>query len=281
VRRTGETLLDRQLQCDGKRDSTSRRPPYAAGGRAGAYAAAAVQDHPADLVNIAIEELVRQRCELPAFSTLDRLVQRVRTLVHARLFRLVLKELSINDQQLLDGLLESEPPRRSMFDALKQPPPRPSLSHRDELVSHLRWLEMFGDKSHVLAGHTPAKVRHFAAEAQVLDAAELKDITEPKRYTLVLCLIHRAQIQARDDLADMFLKRAARFHAQAQQELELIRAQHRALTEELIDTLADMLSIVESNPSDAELGRQVKSAVARHGRGQRAAGRVSRDRRLQ
>jgi hypothetical protein len=127
------------------------------------------------------------------------------------------------------------------------------------------WLEIFGDKRELLTGLTPAKIRHFAAEAQVLDAAELKDVTTPKRYTLLLCLIHRAQIQARDDLAEMFLKRIARFHVQAQQELELIRARHRALTEELIDTLADMLRVVEANPSDAELGRQVKSTVARHG----------------
>jgi hypothetical protein len=208
---------------------------------------------------------VRQRYELPAFSALDRLVQRVRTLVHARLFELVLGRISNDDQHLLDGLLHAEPPQRSMFDALKQPPPRPSLSHLDKLVNHLRWLEIFGDKSELLAGLTPAKIRHFAAEAQVLDAAELKDTTSPKRYTLLLCLIRRAQIQARDDLAEMFLKRIARFHVQAQQELELIRARHRALTEELIDTLADMLRIVEANPSDAELGRQVKSTVAQHG----------------
>jgi hypothetical protein len=56
-----------------------------------------------------------------------------------------------------------------------------------------------------------------------------------------------------------------RFHTQAQQELELIRARHRVLTEELIDTLADVLRVMESNPPDAEVGRHVKSAVADHG----------------
>lgn len=35
-------------------------------------AAAEVMDNPADLINVAIEELVRQRIELPAFSTFDR-----------------------------------------------------------------------------------------------------------------------------------------------------------------------------------------------------------------
>lgn len=40
--------------------------------------AAEVMDHPADLINVAIEELVKERYELPAFSTLDRLVRRTR-----------------------------------------------------------------------------------------------------------------------------------------------------------------------------------------------------------
>jgi hypothetical protein len=40
--------------------------------------AAEVMEHPADLINVAIEELVKERHELPAFSTLDRLVGHVR-----------------------------------------------------------------------------------------------------------------------------------------------------------------------------------------------------------
>lgn len=55
---------------------------------AAVYQAAQVMDHPADLINVAIEELVRQRFELAGFSTLDRLASRVRVLVHRRLFRL-------------------------------------------------------------------------------------------------------------------------------------------------------------------------------------------------
>ena len=39
-------------------------------------------DHPADLINVAIEDLVRQRFELPAFSTLDALATHVRAAVH-------------------------------------------------------------------------------------------------------------------------------------------------------------------------------------------------------
>ena len=52
--------------------------------------AAEVRDHPADLINVAIEELVRQRYELPAFGTLDRLAGHIRSIVNTRLFKSLL-----------------------------------------------------------------------------------------------------------------------------------------------------------------------------------------------
>lgn len=52
--------------------------------------AAQIQDHPADLINVAIEELVKERYELPAFSSLDRLVGHIRTLTNRRLFKRVI-----------------------------------------------------------------------------------------------------------------------------------------------------------------------------------------------
>src|SRR4030081_1788260 len=70
--------------------------------------AAQVMDHPADLINVAIEDLVRQRFELPAFSTLDALVTHVRAVVHRRLFATVLGRLSEPQRQEPDALLESD-----------------------------------------------------------------------------------------------------------------------------------------------------------------------------
>jgi hypothetical protein len=113
-------------------------------------------------------------------------------------------------------------------------------------------------------------VRRFAAEAHALDAAELKDITPPKRYTLLLCLTHRDQVQARDDLVEMFCKRMARIQTRAQEALEQIRIQHRETTETLVATLADVLHAVEQqamdqDSGDAELGRLVRQAVVGRG----------------
>lgn len=70
-------------------------------------AAAEVMDNPADLINVAIEKLVRQRIELPAFSTLDRLSRRVRALVNGHFFAAVMERLSEAEREQLDAPQES------------------------------------------------------------------------------------------------------------------------------------------------------------------------------
>jgi len=109
------------------------------------------------------------------------------------------------------------------------------------------------------------KVRHFAAEARSLDAAELKDINAPKRCTLLLSLLSRAQVQGRDDLAALFSKRVARIETRAKDELALIRERQRETTEALVGAFADVLHVLDRDPADGEAGLLVKQAVARHG----------------
>ena len=52
-------------------------------------AAAQVKDNPADLINVALEELVRARLELPGYSTLDELAATIRTRVNEGFYDLV------------------------------------------------------------------------------------------------------------------------------------------------------------------------------------------------
>ena len=56
--------------------------------------AAQVMATPADLINVAVDHLRRHTCELPSFPTLDRMVQRVRNVVHGRLFAQVMGQLT-------------------------------------------------------------------------------------------------------------------------------------------------------------------------------------------
>ncbi|MGH2722397.1 MAG: DUF4158 domain-containing protein, partial [Actinomycetota bacterium] len=228
--------------------------------------AAEVMDDPADLINVALEELILQRMELPAFSTLDRLARGMRAAVNGRLFRAVEAGLSGADRQRLDALLETDPAtRRSPLDRLKALPRAPSLSHLRELLGQLGWLLSLGDVGGLLAGIPNAKVKHFAAQARALDAAELRDFALPKRHTLLVCLVEQAQVRARDNLAEMFLKRMATVHKRGKEELERIRAAHRQTTETLVFVLDEMLEAIEEHPDDAEAGRAVKGVAEARG----------------
>jgi hypothetical protein len=101
------------------------------------HRAAAVMDMPADLINVAIDELLKQSCELPAFSTLDRMAGHVRAQVNRRLCQEVGHQITPNLREQLDGLLERDPQTgRTDFNALKQPPKRPTLSHLKDLLDH-------------------------------------------------------------------------------------------------------------------------------------------------
>lgn len=219
------------------------------------YKAALAMDNPADLINVTIEELIKECCELPAFSTLDRLARRIRSLVNGLIFNDVMNRLTDDERTQLNQLLVPNGQKsRSDFNYLKEVPTSAKLSHLQELQTKFAWLLSIG-----------AKIKHFAAEARALDASEIQKITEPKRYTLLLCIIHRARIHAHDDLIDMFLKRIGNIHNKAKADLEAMRESHRSIMETLISVLTDVLQTTNEYQDDALLGRTIRDVLTRRG----------------
>ncbi len=81
---------------------------------------AAVKDNPADLINVALEELIRARCELPGYTTLDELAARIRAEVNSGIFQGIGQRMTSTERAQLNALLEVEPrTRRSNVDRLK------------------------------------------------------------------------------------------------------------------------------------------------------------------
>ena len=219
---------------------------------------ALVMDNPADLINVAIEELVKERYELPSFSTLDRLVGHLRNLVNQELFSQVTSQLSNEYQQRLNDLLDTHSTRRSSYNDLKKLPKKSSRNHLNDLLVHLTWLETLGDVNLFIRPLTSSKIKHFAAEAKALNASELKDITIPKRLTLLLCLIHSAQVQTRDYLVEMFLKQMKKIHNKAKEELEIIRQQNQEKTEKLVSVFTDVLQVFQEPLPDSQAVEQIQ-----------------------
>ncbi|NBM14242.1 DUF4158 domain-containing protein [Streptomyces sp. GC420] len=95
--------------------------------------AALVKNNPPDLINVALEELVRATCELPAFRTLDEMAARIRREVNEDIFATIRSRMTLQDRARLQGLLDvGGLEGKSGLNRLKKPAKRPSWSHLKE-----------------------------------------------------------------------------------------------------------------------------------------------------
>lgn len=228
--------------------------------------AAQTMDNPADLINVALETLIKERYELPGFTTVDRLARRIRTLVNRRFFLTIHQRLSAVDGTRLEALLLTDPQlHRSPYNRLKQLPKRPTLTHLQDWLTHREWLLTLGATEVPLAGLPPIKLQHFAAEAKALDVAEMRAFAPPKRVTLLLCLIQRMRTQTHDHLAEMFIKRMSALQTRAKEALEDLRTRHQEQTVELVSLLADVVTLCETPLPHEDLGHTVRNLVSAHG----------------
>ncbi len=228
--------------------------------------AAQIQDHPADLINVAIEELVKERYELPAFSSLDRLVGHIRTLTNRRLFKRVIHRLSEQQKTDLDSLLVPDAPDNpTNLNLLKSSPKSAKLTHIKELQRKFNQLMELPDAKRVLSIIATTKVTSFAAQARAMDISEFQDLKLPKRRTLLLCLLYQAQVKTRDHLVEIFLKRIGKIHNNAKKRLVELREKHLAQTESLLGVFTQVLEASSETEDYAQLGKQVQSVLKNYG----------------
>lgn len=200
--------------------------------------AARGRDDPADIVNCAIEELVRRRYELPTLSVLLRAARKARASVNRGYLSNLHQALDETARTRLQALLVVEPGQtRSPWDAVKADAPRPSPQRMKEFLEHLARLRTLGADPTVFSGIPDVKLHQFALEAQALNAAVLGNLTETKRLSLIASFIRRQIARSLDDAAEMFIRQMQRMHNRAQE--ALIR--HQAQTAEQIDALIALL----------------------------------------
>ncbi|MFI6333123.1 hypothetical protein ACIBBG_33150 [Micromonospora chersina] len=111
-------------------------------------------------------------------------------------------------------------------------------------VRHLAELEAIGPTAFWLEGILPAKIAHFAGEAQRTDASDLRKYGTAKRQALVACLFHVAKVSSRDEIATMLCKRVAAIHKKSREHLESLWEASRAESERLLGTFGGVLAVV-------------------------------------
>jgi TnpA family transposase len=225
--------------------------------------AAEVMDHPADLINVGIEELVKERYEIPAFSTLDRLVGHVRNIVNNRLFQRIAQAMTPTQQDFIDELVSME--SELTFSILRAPPKSARISHIQELQAKFEQMIAYGDARLLIATIAPAKVKSFADQAKALALTDLQEIQLTKRRALLVCLLYRAQVKTRDHLVEMFLKRVQKMHQFAKDKLVELREQNLTHTESMLEVLTEILQTSVEETDTTILGERVQSVLAAYG----------------
>ena len=206
-------------------------------------AAAQTKDNPADLINVALEELVRKGRELPGYTTLDKMVAEIRTEVNGKVFTQVASRITSAQRARLAEVLRVDPSnRRSEFDRLKTPAKAATIGKLKLRLAHLAELDALGPTEAWLQGVPPGKISHFAGEAKVTDAADFNKIGEDKRFTLLASLIHVLRTSARDEVTEMFCKRMAVIHKKGRARLEALREEHRVESERLLEVFGEVLA---------------------------------------
>ena len=191
-----------------------------------------------DLINVALEELVKERYQLPAFSALERAARDVRAVYNNKLYQSVSDALDGGEQMQLSELFYcTVGEATTLWHEVKKEPGSPKLGELQNLVERLRWLQPLQVAGSAFSAMPDVRRTNFAAQAQALDANQMKELPNAKRQTLAIALLQRRYAQTLDDIAEVFIKRMRRMHYKAKEALENYRIESQQRTDELISKL--------------------------------------------
>ena len=227
--------------------------------------AAKTKEEPTDLINIAIEELIKNSYELPAFSTIERAVNRIRVSVNRSFYRKIFDSLNEEEVNKINNLLENDEDLKSTpWNMIKREPSSPTLNHLREIVSQLSWLKEQSIAVTALQEIPYVKIKQFSLEAKALNATKMRELEPLKRYTLVASLIYIQTSATIDDVAEMFIKRMTSVNNKAKTALEQYRKDNVQTTNNLISALKDIVVAYESNVTKEEKFLAIDTLLSKH-----------------
>ncbi|MEV3927327.1 hypothetical protein [Actinomadura coerulea] len=145
----------------------------------------------------------------------------VRAEVNAGFFGLVAGRLDRAARARLVRLLVVDPvSRRSESDRLMDVAKAASLGKFKQRLALHSELDAIGPAGVWLEGVPAGKVAHFAGEARVTDAADMRKVGTDKQLTLPAGFVHTVATRVRDDVVTMICKRIAAIHKKGHDHLE-------------------------------------------------------------
>lgn len=223
-----------------------------------------IMENSADVFNAVLEKLVKNNCELPSFSMIDRWIKSKQTKINNDLFKYVSDNLSESEKQILDEILEPTDETFTKLNYIKELPKSPSLSHIKTVMDNYIYLRNLNIGQNLIGIIHSSKINNFSSQVNVLDASEVKDFSQDKRYTLMICFIYKSLIKTGDDLITMFIKRLGKIHNRGKNNLEKLLEKQRSKTENAINVFHSLLT-TSKNWNEPEFATKFNSVIEQNG----------------
>ena len=215
--------------------------------------ASRVREDLADIINIAIEELLRKRFELPGFTTLFRAARTARATVNRSYYNRISQALDPQTRARIDALFDkAEGTRQTPWDAVKTEPGQPTVKRVQRFLENAKWLKEQTVDAKAFAGIPVVKLQRLALEARGLNASHMKESKPDKRYAFAVALIHRQRARALDDASDMLIRLVQRMQNSAKEKLQLLQSAHLQQSAGLASTLRDVSLAYLRNVSETQ-----------------------------
>ncbi len=235
--------------------------------KAAALEAATKKENLADIVNVIIEELIKNNFELPTFPKLVRLSRAARVVVNNNNFTEIYNKLSVEQKKLIDIMLELEKPEDQNGEhlswfMLKQEPKKPTYKNIKEFVKYVDQLKSLWQKINIDLGSIPhARLEQLRDEAMIADVDDMKRMRSIKRYALAIILIYIKSSSAIDDLVQVFILWNRQIETQAKNNLEQYRLEQATKVDDFVALLYQiLLAVKNNNTADAQV-HAIKEAI--------------------
>ncbi len=223
--------------------------------------AARTKEDIADLINVAIEELVRQSFELPAFGTIHRAARSAKATVNRGFYRRIAERIDDPKRKLMDALFCTVDHFKTPWDALKREPGKPTRDNFRDLLNHLQELSRFILEPDIFEGVPESKLKQFALEAKSLDAARMANLEKWKRAAFTAALIRFQKARCLDDLGEMFIKRVMKIHHNGRERLDRYRVENQNTSDELLIKFQELLLAYREEREEKEKYAAIGRAI--------------------
>lgn len=218
-----------------------------------------------DIINDMIETLIKERFELPGFSTLERLARAARALINTKLYEQITNEINDGSKIFLDTLFDitlAPDKATSGWAFLKQEMKSPSTNNVKEFISNLGLLKKWRERAPTQMNKIPAhRLEQFVDEAMALDSSDMKNLKPEKRYALAVTLLHFKLASRLDDIAAVFIRWMRKMRHEAKVALDEYTLAKKSETDSLVSILYTVLLASYSLGTSSKKLQAIKNSL--------------------